>query len=76
MSNFAEELKNLTEQYHSDKLRIIQGKLKLLASSGKRTATFDWVMYDTATVAWLKAQGLQVEEVEDMREGNFIRVSW
>jgi hypothetical protein len=50
--------------------------LKKAASDGEKTTTIDSNLYDKWVVNWLKAQGFEVKETLDQRQGDFLRVSW
>ena len=74
--NFKEELKALKENYNSSKLENVKNILINTANSGENTATLDCKLYDERVVIWLKAQGFEVKETLDQRDGDFLRVTW
>jgi len=74
--DFIKELQIISESQNSPKLEEIKRRLKNVASYGKRETTFDSDLYDELVVKWLKAQGFDVKETLDQRQGDFIRVSW
>lgn len=72
---FSEELKALSANYQSPKIEDVKRKLKTLASEGKRIGHIS--DYDGYVKDWLMAQvGLDVEEVYDQRDGNFLTIKW
>jgi|TARA_R110002124_G_scaffold41983_1_gene129514 hypothetical protein len=74
--NFKEELQTLKENHNSPKLENVKSILKKKASDGENTATLDSNLYDKWVVNWLKAQGFEVKETLDQRQGDFLRVTW
>ena len=74
--NFKEELQTLKENHASPKLEYVKNILKKKASDGENTATLDSNLYDKWVTNWLKAQGFEVKEILDQRQGNFLRVTW
>lgn len=74
--DFIKELQIISESQNHPKLEEIKRRLKNVASYGKRETTFDLDLYDELVVKWLKAQGFDVKETLDQRQGDFIRVSW
>lgn len=74
--NFKEELQILSGNHDSPKLKHVKSILKKVASNGERTTTLDSDLYDKRVVNWLKAQGFEVTETIDHRQGDFLRVSW
>jgi hypothetical protein len=74
--NFKEELQTLSENHNSPKLEYVKSILKKVASNDEKTTTLDSNLYDEWVVNWLKAQGFEVKETLDQRQGDFLRVSW
>ena len=74
--NFKDELELISKSFESTKLEEIKKRLKNVASYGKTTTTFDCDLYDELVIKWLQAQGFEVKETQDQRQGDFIRVSW
>lgn len=74
--NFKEELQTLSENYDSPRLEHVKSILKKVASNGERLTVLDGNLYDKWVVNWLRAQGFDLEETCDQREGNFLRVTW
>ena len=74
--NFKEELQTLSENHNSPKLENVKSILKKVASNGEKTTTLDSNLYDKWVVNWLKAQGFEVKETLDKRQGDFLRVCW
>ena len=74
--DFKKELELISESQNSPKLEDIKKRLRNVASYGKKTTTFDSDLYDDLVIKWLNAQGFEVKETQDQRQGDFIRVSW
>ena len=74
--NFKEELQTLSENHNSPKLEHVKSILKKVASNGEKTTTLDSQFYDIWVIKWLIAQGFDVKETLDQREGDFIRIKW
>ena len=74
--DFKKELELISESQNSPKLEDIKKRLRNVASYGKKTTTFDSDLYDDLVIKWLSAQGFEVKETQDQRQGDFIRVSW
>lgn len=73
---FKEELQDIVGLSNSPKLDNVKLILKKVAASGKSTTTLESNIYDEWVLKWLYAEGFEIEEYSDQREGNFIRVSW
>jgi hypothetical protein len=74
--NFKEELQTLAGNHNSPKLEHVKTILKKVASNGDKTTILDSNLYDKWVVNWLKAQGFEVVEICDQRQGDFLRVGW
>lgn len=57
-------------------VKEVTNTLKVLASNGKTETTFGSGRYDQETIDFLRNEGLDVKEVSDFRDGDYILVKW
>lgn len=77
--NFAEELRELSNNYVSPKLDKIKNTLSITAALGDRKKNFSKSELDDYSIKWLKEQGLKVEDkwTGTREEGqSYYEISW
>ena len=74
--SFLKQVQEMSNNYKSHKIEDIKTRIQRVANMGKKQIILAQSLYDENAIKWLQAEGFEVKETPDDRDGNFITVKW
>lgn len=74
--SFLKHVQEISKKYQSPKLDDIKTRIETSAMNGNKQMTLLYTLYDNNVIKWLQAEGFEVKETPDDRDGDFITIKW